>query len=57
MSRRIAALLIMGISFGVEGAYAQESSFQPAVEVAPPETRTEIIRQEQADKLGSHRRS
>ena len=35
----------------VEGAYAQESSFQPAVEVTSPETRTEIIRQEQADKL------
>ena len=51
MSRRIAALLIMGISFAVEGAYAQESSFQPAVEVTSPETRTEIIRQEQADKL------
>ena len=51
MSRRIAALLIMGISFGVERAYAQESTSEPAVEVTSQETRAERIRQEQADKL------
>jgi hypothetical protein len=31
MSRRIAALVIVGISFGVGSAYAQESNGAPAL--------------------------
>ena len=42
MSRRIAALVIMGISFGADGAYAQESNAEPAVEVTSQETRAKM---------------
>ena len=42
MSRRIAALGIMGISFGVDRAYAEESNGEPAVEVTSQETRAKM---------------